>query len=202
MAVAALAQLQTQTCTADATARNIPNHSPAQATQVRRKRSDAAKPQHRNRERYIFRSPDGDFTISFPEKPELKQVEQGPVTLVRSYEVTTPNGKAFSVNFQDIGGDPNALENNEWVKNLEERVAAADRAQNIRTVQTHRLAKNIIESELVIISPINGEELNALRRSIIRRARIYTLGCSSAIDKEPVDKPACEKFFASMRFNN
>ena len=151
---------------------------------------------------YIFKSPDGDFTITFPEKPELKQVEQGPVTLVRSYEVTTPNGTAFSVNFQDIGGDPNARENNEWDRNSEERVAAADRAENIRTIQTHRLAKNIIESELLIISPINGAELNALRRSMIRRARIYTLGCSSAIDKEPVDKPVCEKFFSSMRFVN
>ena len=149
---------------------------------------------------YIFGSPDGDFTITFPEKPTLKQVEQGPVTLIRSYETTTADGTTFSVNFQDIGGDPNARESNEWNRNSEETLAAADRAQNTRVIQTHRLARNIIESELLLNSPINGAELNSLRRSIIRRARIYTLGCGSVIDKKPVDKHACEKFFNSMRF--
>lgn len=149
---------------------------------------------------FVFKSPDSDFRLSFPEKPALKQIEQGTVTIIRSYEVTSHEETVFSVNFQDIGGDPLARENNEWNTNLEVTLAIADRAQNIRVIQTHRLAKNIIESELLLSSPINGAELNQIRRSILRHARIYTLGCGSVIDKKPVDKHACERFFNSMQF--
>ena len=149
---------------------------------------------------FIFKGPDGEFTLAFPEKPALKQVEEGPITIVRSYEVTSQDGLVFSVNFQDIGGDPNAPESNEWITDLEAKLAAADRAQNVQVIQTHRLAKNIIESELLLHSQINGTELHSLRRNILRRARVYTLGCGSVIDKKPVDKNVCERFFHSIKF--
>ncbi len=149
---------------------------------------------------YIFKGPDGDFTLAFPEKPALKQVVQGPVTVLRSYEVTTDEGTTFSINFQDIGGDPNASESNEWIGGLEEILSAADRAQNVRVVQTHRLAKNIIESELWIPVTATGANINSLRRSILRRARVYTLGCGPAINEKAVNKPLCQRFFSSMRF--
>jgi len=149
---------------------------------------------------YIFKSPDGDFTLAFPEKPALKQVVQGPVTVLRSYEVTTDEGTTFSINFQDIGGDPSASVSNEWNEGLEEILSAADRAQNVRVVQTHRLAKNIIESELWQPVTATGANINSLRRSILRRARVYTLGCGPAINGKAVNKPLCQGFFSSMRF--
>jgi len=149
---------------------------------------------------YIFKSPDGDFTLAFPEKPALKQVGQGPVTILRSYEVTTNEGTTFSINFQDIGGDPSASESNEWNEGLEEILSAADRAQDVRVVQTHRLAKNIIESELWIPVTATGANINSLRRSILRRARVYTLGCGPVMDRKAVNKPLCQRFFNSMRF--
>jgi hypothetical protein len=151
---------------------------------------------------YIFKDPDGDFTLAFPEEPTLKQVAQGPVTLLRSYEVTTDEGTTFSINFQDIGGDPSASESNEWIGGLEEILSAADRAQNVRVVQTHRLAKNIIESELWLPVTATGANINSLRRSILRRARVYTLGCGPALNGKAVNKPLCQRFFNSMRFIN
>jgi len=149
---------------------------------------------------YIFRSPDEDFTLAFPEKPALKQVAQGPVTILRSYEVTTNEGTTFSINFQDIGGDPGASESNKWYEGLEEILSAADRAQDIRVVQTHRLAKNIIESELWIPVTATGANINSLRRNILRRARVYTLGCGPVMDGKAVNKPLCQRFFNSLRF--
>src|SRR5260370_4753333 len=149
---------------------------------------------------YIFKGRDGDFTLAFPEKPALKQVVQGAVTLLRSYEVRTDEGTTLSINFQDIGGDPSASESNEWIAGLEEILSAADRAQNVRVVQTHRLAKNIIESELWLPVTATGGNINSLRRSILRRARVYTLGCGPAINGKAVNKPLCQRFFNSLRF--
>lgn len=100
--------------------------------QVRTSKRKVRNRKTRVEEWVIFKSPDGDFTLTFPEKPALKQVEQGPITLVRSYEVTSRDGIVFSVNFQDIGADPKARENNEWITDSEVRLAAADRAQNVQ----------------------------------------------------------------------
>src|SRR5260370_14632925 len=113
---------------------------------------------------YIFKGPDGDFTLPFPEKPTLKQVVQGPVTLLRSYEVTTDEGTTFSINFQDIGGDPSASESNEWIGGLEEILFAADRRQNGPVGQKHRLAKNIIKTELWLPVTTTRGKIKYLRR--------------------------------------
>jgi hypothetical protein len=148
----------------------------------------------------VFTSPDGDFRLSFPHKPKLQDVAPGPATLIRSYAVTTQDGINFSINFHDIGGDPGSRETNEWNRELEEIMAAADRNQNVQIIQTHRLAKNVIEAELLQTVPETGSNINYLRRSILRRARVYTLACGSLINNKKVDRPLCEKFFNSIRF--
>ena len=151
---------------------------------------------------YVFKSPDGDFTLAFPEKPKLQDVSQGPVTLIRGFGVTTDVGTNFSINFHDIGGDPLARENNEWSRNLEEVLSEADRAQNIRIIQSHRIAPNILEMELLQEVSETNAHINYLRRSIVRRSRVYTLVCGPVINNQKVDKPLCERFFNSMRFLN
>lgn len=149
---------------------------------------------------FTFTSPDGDFTLSFPLKPKLQDVTSGPATLIRSFAVTIEEGTTFSINFQDIGGDPNVPANNKWNRDLEEVMAAADRNQNIKVIQTHRLAKNVIEAEVLQALAESGSNINYLRRSILRRARVYTLACGPVINNKKVDRPLCERFFNSIRF--
>jgi hypothetical protein len=150
---------------------------------------------------FTFKGPDGDFTLSFPGRPgPEQQADQGAITIVRAFGLTTVGGNHYSVNFNDIGGDPNARENNEWAKNTEELLAAADRKAGSRVVQIHRLEKNVIETELLESDPGTGAQINYLRRSILRRARVYTLACGSVINGEAVNKPTCQKFFSSLRF--
>jgi hypothetical protein len=148
-----------------------------------------------------FKGPDGDFTLSFPGRPgPEQQVDQGTITIVRAFGLTIVGGNHYSVNFNDIGGDPNARENNEWAKNTEELLAAADRKAGSRVVQIHRLEKNVIETELLESDPGTGAQINYLRRSILWRARVYTLACGSLLNGERLDQSTCQRFFSSLRF--
>ena len=111
---------------------------------------------------YILTSPDGDFTLSFPWKPTTEEPAQGPTTLIRSFGLVTSNGIRFSINFHDIGGDPLAPESNEWGRNMEQLASEADRKDGLRVVQTHRVQKNIVETELWQTVPENGANINYL----------------------------------------
>lgn len=163
----------------------------------RSKRSTASLP-HRW---YSFISPDRDFTLAFPKKPNREQDTPGPVTSIRLYTVTTENAMTFSINFQDVGGDPIARQSNEWTSDHEQIVAAAARQNGERVVQIHRLSKNIVEMELWETVPQTGANINYLRRDILWRSRVYSLGCGSLLNDRQVDKSICRKFFTSMRLS-
>lgn len=149
---------------------------------------------------YTFISPDKDFTLNFPLEPKREHDEQGQVTLIRTYSLNTQDGMRFSVNFQDVGGDPRSRYNNEFAPDHEEVIAAAARRDGRRLVQIQRLAKNIIEMEYYLTIKETNANINYLERSIIRRGRVYSLGCGSVIEGREVDKHICRKFFNSMRF--
>lgn len=77
---------------------------------------------------YIFKGPDGDFSLAFPAKPQpLESDVEGPVTTIRHYHLSTKDGKYFSVNIQDMGGDPLSRDANEFDQNDESIVAVAAR---------------------------------------------------------------------------
>lgn len=150
---------------------------------------------------YIFKGPDGDFTLAFPAKPEpFESGIEGPVTSIRHYQVSTKDGKHFSINIQDVGGEPRSRDANEFGQKDEIIAAAAARDRGERVVQVHRVAKNTIEME--IWQPAKGtqDKLHRLDHAIVHRGRLYTLGCGSLIDNKEVDKAVCRKFFNSMRF--
>ena len=92
---------------------------------------------------YVFVSPDREFTLSFPTKPRREPNGQGLITIIRSYALNTENGMRFSINMQDIGGNPDARLNNEWDPDQDPLVAAAARQNGERVVQIHRLSKEI-----------------------------------------------------------
>ena len=151
---------------------------------------------------YIFKGPDGDFSLVFPAKPEpFESGVEGPVTSIRHYQ-STKDGKHFSINLQDIGGDPRSRDANEFGQKDEIEAAAAARDRGERVVQVHRVAKNIIEMEVWKPVKDTQDKLHRLDYSILRRGRMYTLGCGSLIDNKEVDRAVCRKFFNSIRFIN
>lgn len=149
---------------------------------------------------HTFTSPDEDFTLEFPREPKREREEQGPVTLIRTYSLITGDGMRFSVNFQDVGGDPRSRLSNEFAPGHEGEVSAAARRDGRRMVQIHRLAKNIIEMEYLITVEETNADVNYLERTILRRGRVYSLACGSVVDGREVNKSICRKFFNSMRF--
>src|SRR5947209_3507772 len=149
---------------------------------------------------YTFTGPDRDFTLDFPRAPKREQDDQGTVTLIRNYALNTEDGMRFSVNFQDIGGDPQSSQDNEFAPDNEELIAAAARKDGRRVVQIHRLAKNVVEMELWQTVEETKADINYLERDVLRRGRVYTLGCASLVDGRKVDKSICRRFFNSLRF--
>jgi hypothetical protein len=150
---------------------------------------------------YIFKGPDGDFYLAFPAKPERSNSDaEGPVTSIRQYQVSTKAGNHFSINLQDLGGDPRSRNANEFGQEDEIVAAGAARDRGESVVQVHRVAKNIIEMEVWQPVKDTPNKLHRLDHAILRRGRMYTLGCGSLIDNTEVDKSICRKFFNSIRF--
>lgn len=99
-----------------------------------------------------------------------------------------------------MGGEPRSRDANEFGQKDEIIAAAAARDRGERVVQVHRVAKNIIEMEVWQPVKDTPNTLHRLDHAILRRGRLYTLGCGSLIDNKKVDRIVCRKFFKSMRF--
>lgn len=81
---------------------------------------------------YVLVSPDGDFTLSFPQKPTREPDGQGPRTPIKSYGLHTENQMRFSINFQGIAEDPDWSLANEWNDRYEKAQLTGDRENNRR----------------------------------------------------------------------
>jgi hypothetical protein len=149
---------------------------------------------------YVFVSPDGDFTLSFPEKPVREPDGQGPRTLIRSYGLNTESRMRFSINFQGAAESPILNLSNEWNEGYEQELLSRDREENRRVVHTQRIDKHTFEAEIWDAGTDTGESINYIRRTIVRQGRIYTVLCGSGIYGRKVDKATCRRFFNSMRF--
>jgi hypothetical protein len=149
---------------------------------------------------YVFVSPDGDFTLSFPQRPSQESDERGPATLIRSYGLNTQNGMRFSINSQGSFTKPDPRPANEWNDYYEQRLLASDRKNKCRVVSTRRIGKSGFEAELWDASSDSGESINYIRQTILRQGRIYTLLCGSAIYGRRADKSICRQFFNSLHF--
>jgi hypothetical protein len=152
---------------------------------------------------YTFVSPDGDFTLSFPQKPSREPDGTGPASPIRVYALYTEaagNQMMFHINFQDTSGDPDAKIHNEWDEEYERAALAKDRDQKRHIVNTRRIGKNGFEKEIWDSSSSTGDSLNMVIQTILRKGRIYTLACSSEIYGRPVNKSICRRFFNSLHF--
>ena len=176
------------------------NDSVSSQTIQPRTRSKSHDAQTTSKKWYRFHGPDGEFTLLFPGKPRVEDSVPGPFTDIRGYRFTTGEGMTFALNLLDIGGDPNATNNNRWNEELERALSEADRKQSLRVIQMRRLTKNTTEFELWQEVPETNSHINYLRRSVIRRSRVYTLSCGWLIDRKRVDRAICHRFFDSLRF--
>jgi hypothetical protein len=149
---------------------------------------------------YVFVSPDGDFRLSFPQRPSQEPDERGPATPIRSYGLNTQNGIRFSINSQGSFGEPNPRLANEWNDYYEQGLLSTDRKNKRRVVNTRRIGENGFEAEVWDSSSESGESINYIRQTILRQGRIYTLLCGSAIYGRRADKSVCRRFFSSMHF--
>jgi hypothetical protein len=149
---------------------------------------------------YVFVSPDGDFTLSFPQRPSQEPDERGPETPIRSFGLNTQNGMRFSINSQGSFREPNPRLANEWNDHYEQGLLSTDRKNKRRVISTRRLGKNGFEAEVWDASSDSGESINYIRQTILRQGRIYTLVCGSAIYGRRADKSICRQFFSSLNF--
>jgi len=149
---------------------------------------------------YVFFSPDGDFTLSFPQKPNREPDGQGPRTPINSYGLYTENRMRFSINVQGLAEGPIWSLANEWNDGYAQEQLTRDRENNRRVVHTKRIDKHTFEAEIWDAGTDTGESINYIRRTIVRRARMYTLLCGSEIYGRKVNKSICRRFFDSMRY--
>lgn len=164
------------------------------------KRKVSKQPQTKADRWYVLVGPDGDFTLSFPEKPNREADEPGPDSIFKSYGLNTQNGMRFSINFSQLPADPTLPPVNQWTDEVERRLLADDRENKRHVVSTRRIGKNTFEAEIWDASNNSGESLNYLRQTIFRLGRVYTLLCGSLILGRRVDKSTCRRFFNSMHF--
>lgn len=106
----------------------------------------------------------------------------------------------FSVNFQSIAEGPSWRLANEWNDGYEQEQLKSDRENNRRIVRTQRIDKHTFEAEVWDAGTDAGESTNYVRRTIVGRARIYTLLCGSEIYGRKVSRSICRRFFNSMHF--
>lgn len=149
---------------------------------------------------YTFLGPDGDFSLAFPAKPAPSHAEsEEPVTSIRHYDLSTKDGKYFSVNVNDVGGEPRSVAANEFETDGELDIAAAARRRGETVNKISRLSKNTIEME--VWQPAgDAQKLHRIDRYIIRHSRVYTLGCGSLVNRQPVNTSMCRRFFNSIQF--
>lgn len=147
-----------------------------------------------------FTGPEGDFRVELPGRPRRGEDAPGPVTPLRSFELTTAGGTMFTIGLQDAGGDPRSRENNVLLPNFERPTIEQARAEGREVVRTRRLGQSSWEMELRWREPAKGARMHAVIRQTLRRGRLYHLGCASVVDGKDVNRAVCNRFFRSLRF--
>jgi hypothetical protein len=147
-----------------------------------------------------FTGPEEDFQVDLPGKPLRTEDAPGPVTAIRSFDLTTENGMMFSISLTDAGGDPHSRDNNVLPPNAENSAIRQAHDAGQEVIRIRRLTKSSLEIELRWREPQTGAKLHSILRQTLRRGRLYHLGCLSIEDGKDVDRALCRRFFGSLRF--
>lgn len=177
--------------------------APTVHPQQRRQSQNRARPKSvttktAEKQWYIFKGPDNDFTLNFPAKPTRAEDVQAPVTILRRY-VSATDTTYFEISIQDFGGAPDSPEANSYDPSFEQNLSHLLKEDGFRIVQIRRTAKNIYDMEAWAPSSVAGKYMHNLARGVLRNGRQYRMGCNSLLIGEEVDKRLCRRFFNSFR---
>lgn len=149
---------------------------------------------------YVFTSPDKDFVIEFPSKPQRLADDEAPSGTSRNY-ISVNHPTMFHFFYVDTGFDPGDRESNQLPpKFSQEMVEDAMRERKSTVLRSQLLHINIYELE--VLTPRKGDKnlmIHSIERYVIRYGRQYTLACSSIVLNERVDAAMCQRYFDSFR---
>jgi hypothetical protein len=148
---------------------------------------------------YSLTSPDRDFLIEFPVKPERLGDIEGPSGTGRIFMLVA-GATAFRLSFTDTGIEPSSHEGNQLPLDFRREMLEHARERGWTVLSSELLRSNVYEQETW--SPMKNNpsrSLHHIERSIFRYGRMYALTCSSIIPDLKVDAGVCRRFFGSFR---
>lgn len=164
------------------------------------------KPQHRDVAQstssgrwYILTSPDKDFLIEFPIKPEREADSEAPSGITRSY-VLVKDSVLYQFYYVDTGLNPADYDANHLPQNFGRELVEHAKKKGSTVIRSQLLRINVFEYE--VVSPRKGNRnlmLHWVERHVIRYGRQYTLSCGSSVPNQKVDVRICRRFFESFR---
>jgi hypothetical protein len=148
---------------------------------------------------YILTSPDKDFIIEFPAKPERNSDNEAPSGTSRNY-LLTKDSVLYQFSYVDTGFDPTDYDANQFPPRFGQELIEHAKENGLTVLRWQLLRINVFEYE--VLSPRKGDRtqiMHWIERHIIRYGRQYTLSCGSAVPNQKVDARICHRFFESFR---
>jgi hypothetical protein len=176
--------------------------SPAQnrGERVRQPRAPRASSTPRTEDRwYVFTSPDKDFVIQFPSKPERRADDEAPSGTSRNY-VLIREDLVFQLTFMDTGLERRSREGNQLPLGFRQEMLDQAKKRGWTVIRSELLRVNVYEQETW--SPTKRDpsrKLHYIERNVVRYGRQYILTCSSITPDRRVNVALCKRFFNSFR---
>jgi hypothetical protein len=162
----------------------------------------ADSPAKINKRWFNLISPDEDFVIEFPARPEREADSEATSGAVRHYVLQRP-AIIFQLSYVDSGFEPNDRESNQFPPKFSQEMIEHAKHAGADVLRSQLLRINVYELE--IMYPRKDDRnllLHSVERYLIRYGRQYTLTCASIIPNRKVDERICHRFFNSFRILN
>lgn len=165
-----------------------PHTSPAT---TRQGASSAARP-------YRLVSPDGDFTLEFPTKPERQADREVAGSTVRDYWLIT-DSIAFAFSYSDTEYGARDREGNRLPLTYRRDRLDWVQGEGWAVLRSEWLAVNMYEQEMWMPSRIDpSDKRHFVERSTLRYGRLYLMNYSCPVLNRKLDLAACHRFFDSL----
>lgn len=167
-------------------------------TQSKNSKQSSAPQTTKHSRWYTLTSPDNDFLIEFPGKPERKEDAYAPGGTSRNY-VLVANSVLYQFSYLDTGFNPADYDANQLPPKFGQGLIEHAKENGSTVLRSQLLRINVFEYE--VLYPRKGDRsqtLHWIERHVIRYGRQYTLSCGSTIPNQKVDIGICRRFFESF----
>lgn len=147
---------------------------------------------------HTLTSPDRDFLIEFPAKPERKEDTNAPGGTSRNY-VLVKDSVLYQFSYLDTGFNPADYDANQLPPKFGQGLIEHARETGSTVLRAELLRINVFEYE--VLYPRKGDRnqmLHWIERHVIRYGRQYTLSCGSTIPNQKVNAGTCSRYFESF----